>query len=127
MCRIIYNVAYKEIFPLHLSELRRDCKDFSVCNNENCPDRKKNKVKYIFSICLSIIKISCGHVDQSFVNYVFDNYERGRDYFNREVFFFFSLKEIVYSQLNQGSKQKKMVIFLLVKDTKRKKNGPCSR
>ena len=89
MCRIIYNVAYKEIFPLHLSELRRDCKDFSVCNNENCPDRKKNKVKYIFSICLSIIKISCGHVDQSFVNYVFDNYERGRDYFNREVFFFF--------------------------------------
>ena len=48
MCRIIYNIAYKEIFPLLLSELRDDCRDFSVCNNENCPDRKKNKVKYIF-------------------------------------------------------------------------------
>ena len=49
---------------------------------------EKKKVKYYiflkqFTICcVSVVKISCDYVDPTFVNYVFSNYKKSRDYFD---------------------------------------------
>ena len=87
LCRIVFNVSNRFIFPLLMSGIDLDCTDFTVCTFTNCSSLKKRKVKAIFFrelvlFCKTLSKFCCNNVDSCFIIDVFKRYKRGEDYFS---------------------------------------------
>ena len=82
LCRVVFNVSYKHIYPLTVSGTESNCREFAVCTPKNCSGMKVNKIKVVFFrelVILRIVlaKISCLDVKVDFVNYIFNNYKKG--------------------------------------------------
>ena len=87
LCRVVFNVSYKHIYPLTVSGTESNCREFAVCTPKSCSDMKVNKMKVVFFgelVILRIVlaKISCLDVKVDFVNYIFNNYKKGTYCFN---------------------------------------------
>ena len=98
MCRIVYNVVDKEILCPFLSELQSNCRGLTVCNYRHCLGIRKYKVKYIVFKEVTMLNILFLKRSLFFVyvllkflvvtlirtlqSMFFDNYKKGRDYFN---------------------------------------------
>ena len=67
MCRIVYNVADKNILLFFVSNSKSQCSHLTVCNHEICLGSNKNKIKSVVfkettKFCLCIIEIFCNYI-----------------------------------------------------------------
>ena len=71
MCRIVYNVADKNILLFFVSNSKSQCSHLTVCNHEICLGSNKNKIKSVVfkettKFCLCIIEIFCNYIHPDF-------------------------------------------------------------
>ena len=65
LCRIVFNVSHKLIFPLLITGIDVNCRDFTVCTSTNCSSLKKVRLRQYFlgnwlisaEYCLSFVVI----------------------------------------------------------------------
>ena len=87
LCRIVFNVSHRFIFPLLMSGIDLNCGEFTVYTSTNCSNLKKSNVKAIFFrelvlFCKKLSEFCCDYVDSYFIIDVFQRYKRGEDYFS---------------------------------------------
>ena len=87
LCWIVFNVSHRFIFPLLMSGVDLNCRDFVICTSTNYSSLKKSKVKAIFFrelvlFCKKLSEFCCDNVDSYFIIDVFKRCKRGEDYFS---------------------------------------------
>ena len=87
LCRTVFNVSYEFIFPLLMSGIDLNCRDFACCTTENCSGLGKDRVKSIFfrevvDFCIKLSEFCRKNINSDFIIDVFKIYKRGEDYFS---------------------------------------------
>ena len=76
LCQIVFNVSDEFIFPLRMSGIDVNCRDFTACTTKNCSGLEKIKVKAIFfrelvDFCIKLSQFCCKNVNSHFIIDVF--------------------------------------------------------
>ena len=88
LARVVFNYCDKHIMTALLSDLKDNCRKFTVCNSRTCVNMKRNRIKNIvFETALTFSKklaeYSCRSVHPYFIFYVFNTYKQGVDFRNQ--------------------------------------------
>ena len=88
LCKIVFNVLYRFIFPLIVSGIGVNCRNVTVSSSTSCSSLKIIKARVIFFrelvvFCKKLSEISCDNFDPSFTIDDFKKYKNGEDYFSK--------------------------------------------
>ena len=80
LARVVFNYCDKHIMTALLSDLKDNCRKFTVCNSRTCVNMKRNRIKNtVFETALTFSKklaeYSCRGVDPYFISDVFNTYK----------------------------------------------------
>lgn len=81
LCRIVFNVSHRFVFPQLESGVNLDCRKHTICTSKNCSNLKIYKAIAMFYrelvvLCKYLCKATCSTFDPYFIIDVFKEYKR---------------------------------------------------